>query len=137
MKSKFTRKQYKRRNKQKRHYKSRKVGGEGEEDPIDATTPTKKRSKNDSKIRIQFFNPRTSAVPYSVISVLKGPTTGIFDYMWYNIRGVEEMLSRTMYGLKKDPLPNEIVYNVKHNENHSQEKPEQEEERKQKEDGPQ
>ena len=128
MKLKSTRKYLKRR----RQRKSRKVGGdrEGEEDLPDSATP-KKKSKNDSKVRIQFFNPRTSAVPYSVISVLKGPTSGIFDYMWYNIRDVEELLSRTMYGLKKEALPSEIVYNIKHNENHSEKREQEQEEREQ------
>ena len=76
-----------------------------------------RRSKNDSKIRVQFLNPRTSATPYSVISVLKGPSTGIFDYMWYNINDIEEMLSTAMYGLKTDPpLPSEKVFNITHND---------------------
>jgi hypothetical protein len=78
---------------------------------------TSRRSKNDSKIRVQFLNPRTSATPYSVISVLKGPSTGIFDYMWYNINDIEEMLSTAMYGLKTDPpLPSEKVFNITHND---------------------
>lgn len=84
---------------------------------ISKTLTTKRRSKNDSKIRVQFLNPRTSATPYSVISVLKGPSSGIFDYMWYNINDIEEMLSTAMYGLKTDPpLPSEKVFNVMHND---------------------
>lgn len=75
--------------------------------------PNKRSSKNNSKIRVQFLNSRASTTPYSVISVTKGPTTGVFDYMWYNIDNIEEMLSTAMYGLKTDPpLPSEIVYNV-------------------------
>jgi len=80
-----------------------------------------RRSKNDSKIRVQFLNPITSPSPYSVISVIKGPTTGIFDYMWYNINNIEEMLATSMNGLKVEPpLPSEIVYNVKHNDKSDQ-----------------
>jgi hypothetical protein len=110
----------------------KKIGGEGEtetEKP-DTTSTEKRQSKNDSKIRIQFFNPRTSSSPYSVISVLKGPTTGVFDYMWYNIKDIEEMLATLVYGLKTEnpPLPSEIVYNVKHNE-----KPEEKDEKEEKE----
>jgi hypothetical protein len=84
---------------------------------IKTTSTSSRRSKNDSKIRVQFLNPRTSATPYSVISVLKGPSTGVFDYMWYNINNIEEMLSTAMYGLKIDPpLQNEKVYNIIHND---------------------
>lgn len=73
----------------------------------------KRVSRNNSKIRVQFLNSRATTTPYSVITVTKGPTTGVFDYMWYNIDNVEEMLSTSMYGLKTDPpLPSEIVYNV-------------------------
>lgn len=96
-------------------------GGLGKEllgDPASTKPSTSnRRSKNDSKIRIQFLNPRTSPTPYSVISVIKGPSTGIFDYMWYNINDIEEMLSTAMYGLKMDPpLQNEKVYNIMHND---------------------
>ena len=77
------------------------------------TGPNKRGSRNNSKIRVQFLNSRASTTPYSVISVTKGPTTGAFDYMWYNIDNIEEMLSTAMYGLKTDPpIPSEIVYNV-------------------------
>ena len=77
------------------------------------TTSGKRVSRNNSKIRVQFLNSRASTTPYSIISVTKGPTTGVFDYMWYNIDNIEEMLSTAMYGLKTDPpLPSEIVYNV-------------------------
>jgi hypothetical protein len=73
----------------------------------------KRVSKNNSKIRVQFLNSRATTTPHSIISVTKGPTTGVFDYMWYNIDNIEEMLSTAMYGLKTDPpLPSEIVYNV-------------------------
>jgi hypothetical protein len=77
------------------------------------TGTNKRSSRNNSKIRVQFLNSRASTTPYSIISVTKGPTTGTFDYMWYNIDNIEEMLSTAMYGLKTDPpLPSEIVYNV-------------------------
>ena len=73
----------------------------------------KRTSRNNSKIRVQFLNSRATTTPYSIITVTKGPTTGVFDYMWYNIDNIEEMLSTAMYGLKTDPpLPSEIVYNV-------------------------
>jgi len=76
------------------------------------TSPTRV-TKNNSKIRVQFLNSRTSTTPHSVITVTKGPTAGVFDYMWYNIDNIEEMLSTAMYGLKMDPaLPSEVVYNV-------------------------
>lgn len=111
----------KKRNTRKKMKRVRFKGGLGEEllgDPSSAKPPTStRRSKNDSKIRVQFLNPRTSPTPYSVISVLKGPSTGIFDYMWYNINDIEELLSTSMYGLKDvDKLPTEKVYNILHND---------------------
>jgi hypothetical protein len=82
-------------------------------DNMNTVTSPPRVTKNNSKIRVQFLNPRTSTTPQSVISVTRGPTTGVFDYMWYNIDNIEEMLSTAMYGLKMDPpLPSEIVYNV-------------------------
>ena len=119
-------------------------GGEGEMEELDGAPGEEgrsengggapvvnRRSKNDSKIRIQFLNPRATTTPRSIISVLKGPSTGVFDYMWYNINDIEEMLSTAMYGLKEDPpLPSEIVYNVKHNDKSDDTNKESEEEDK-------
>jgi curli biogenesis system outer membrane secretion channel CsgG len=76
----------------------------------------KRRPKNDGKIRVQFLNPETSTSPYSVISVIKGPTTGVFDYMWYNINDIEEMLSTAMKGLNTNNLQKEKIFNVVHND---------------------
>jgi hypothetical protein len=99
--------QKKKNNKKKKQNTRRKEGG------APTISPVKRVSRNNSKIRVQFLNSRASTTPYSVISVTKGPTTGVFDYMWYNIDNIEEMLSTAMYGLKTDPpLPSEIVYNV-------------------------
>ena len=94
-------------NKRKKQNTRRKEGG------APTIAPVKRASRNNAKIRVQFLNSRATTTPYSVISVTKGPTTGVFDYMWYNIDNIEEMLSTAMYGLKTDPpLPSEIVYNV-------------------------
>jgi hypothetical protein len=99
--------QKKKNNRKKKQNTRRKEGGA----PLIA--PVKRVSRNNSKIRVQFLNSRATTTPYSIISVTKGPTTGAFDYMWYNIDNIEEMLSTAMYGLKTDPpLPSEIVYNV-------------------------
>ena len=99
--------QKKKNNKRKKQNTRRKEGGA----PVIA--PVKRVSRNNAKIRVQFLNSRATTTPYSIISVTKGPTTGVFDYMWYNIDNIEEMLSTAMYGLKTDPpLPSEIVYNV-------------------------
>ena len=94
-------------NKKKKQNTRRKEGG------APTIAPVKRASRNNAKIRVQFLNSRATTTPYSIISVTKGPTTGVFDYMWYNIDNIEEMLSTAMYGLKTDPpLPSEIVYNV-------------------------
>lgn len=94
-------------NKRKKQNTRRKKGG------APTLAPVKRTSRNNAKIRVQFLNSRATTTPYSVISVTKGPTTGAFDYMWYNVDTIEEMLSTAMYGLKTDPpLPSEIVYNV-------------------------
>jgi hypothetical protein len=94
-------------NKRKKQNTRRKEGG------ATSIAPVKRASRNNAKIRVQFLNSRATTTPYSIISVTKGPTTGVFDYMWYNIDNIEEMLSTAMHGLKTDPpLPSEIVYNV-------------------------
>ena len=76
-----------------------------------------RRSVNDGKIRVQFLKTNISKSPYSIISVTKGPSTGIFDYMWYNINNIEEMLHTAMYGLTdSNKYQDEKVFNIIHNE---------------------
>jgi hypothetical protein len=99
--------------KKKRGNRSKKQNTRRKEGGAPTISPVKRVSRNDAKIRVQFLNSRATTTPYSIISVTKGPSTGVFDYMWYNIDNIEEMLSTAMYGLKMDPaLPSEVVYNV-------------------------
>jgi hypothetical protein len=95
----------------------RKKGG-ATDSPI---MPTNNRNtKNSAKIRIQFLKSNEYSSPHSIISVTKGPTDGIFDYMWYNIDNIEDMLSTAMKGINMVPEPpSEIVYNVIPNDDKS------------------